>query len=257
VEIRRPKSKNRKKAEGRTLWQPEIPNLGFPSSEFFRPSKFGRWIWAAVMAISTPLLARAAEANGASDLPPAALVPPRGEILPSFGEQYGAWLVLAAILVLGMISVGVWLLLRPKAPMPVRYAALARQELEPLRQRQEDGTLLSRTSQIVRRYVAATFALPPNELTTAEFCQAVLQNQKIGPDLSNEASEFLRACDIRKFAPAAPGPALGAVDRALRIIERAEGRVLELNRLSDPQNPDASDSRPPSAGSQQGMPSGA
>ena len=62
--------------------------------------------------------------------------------------------------------------------------------------------VLSEASQILRRYVAAAFAWPPAELTTAEFSAALAGDEKIGPELARTLSNFLRECDERKFAPA-------------------------------------------------------
>src|SRR5262249_19221686 len=111
-------------------------------------------------------------------------------------------------------------------------AAQARQELEPLRQRAEDGNVVSRVSQIIRHYVANVFALPQGELTTTELSGTLLQNQNIGPELGGDMVKFLRECDLRKFAPAQPQAPLDAVSRALGLINRTESRVAELNQLA-------------------------
>jgi hypothetical protein len=79
-------------------------------------------------------------------------------------------------------------------------------------------------SQAVRRYFGVVFALPPGELTTTEFCQAIGANSQVGPDLSTATSDFLRRCDERKFAPDAPPQATGAAEDALKLVEQAEGR---------------------------------
>jgi len=210
------------------------------------------------MVVAFALRLTAAEPDGTSDLVPPSLLPPRGEIPPGFWEQWGGWVVLGSVLLLIMVGVLIWLVSRTKPPEPVPPAIIARQDLAPLRERPEDGALLSRTSQIVRRYVAAAFTLPPEELTTTEFCRAVKENSQVGPELSMEAAEFLRACDLRKFAPSPAGPALGAVDRALAIIDHAEIRRRQLHEPSVPPLLSAREADSGANGSRvQGAPDGA
>ncbi len=126
----------------------------------------------------------------------------------------------------------VWFLTRPKPPVILPPAVQARQALEALRQLAEDGALLSRVSQILRRYFAAAFGLPPGELTTAEFCRALAGLEPVGSELAGEVSDFLRQCDQRKFAPAAPAPPLGAVAQALKLIDLAEARLAWLRQAA-------------------------
>jgi hypothetical protein len=157
------------------------------------------------------------------------LRPPHAEIPPTFWEQYGLWVILCGVLVLGLVCVAAWFLTRPKPPVIVPPEVQARQALEPLRQQPEDGALLSRLSQILRRYVIAAFDLPPGELTTTEFCRAIAGHDPVGPDLSATLSEFFRQCDQRKFAPPpAPAPPFGAVAQALNLIDQAQARRLAL-----------------------------
>ena len=211
-------------------------DFGFRISAFFRPSDFGLRVSSAAQLLGTPLLALAADTNGTSEVPESSLRPPRGEIVPGFWEQNGTWLILGAILLLFGLAALVWLLVRPKSAVPIPPAVEARRELEPLQQNPEDGGLLSRVSQILRRYVAAVFALPPGEFTTAEFTQTLANNPKVGSALGGEVTDFLRACDLRKFAPSPAQSPLGAVSRALSLIERAESRVTELAQLAAAQN---------------------
>jgi hypothetical protein len=177
-----------------------------------------------------PLLA-ATNPISADDIPP--LRPVRPEIPPSFWEQNGLGVVIAAGSCVLLVAAVVWLLVRPKPPVPVPPAVQARRELEPLRQQPEDGALLSRVSQVLRRYVAAAFGLPTGELTTAEFSRAIDGYEQIGPELSAACLDFLRQCDQRKFAPIPPLPPLGAVSRALQLIEIAEARLATLAQPPD------------------------
>ena len=113
------------------------------------------------------------------------------------------------------MGVAIWWATRPKPPVIIPPEVQARGDLESLRKLAEDGRVLSKVSQAVRRYFGAAFALPPGELTTAEFCRAMAANDQVGSELSTTTSDFLRRCDERKFAPDAP--ARGNGRRRLRF----------------------------------------
>ena len=158
------------------------------------------------------------------------LRPPREEIPPTFWEQHGWWwVVVLAVLSLALIGAALWFLRRPK-PLPIVPPDVqARRALEPLRQQAENGLVLSRVSQILRHYVAAAFALPPEEMNTTEFCRAIACHQQLGPQLAIDVEDFLRQCDVCKFAPVrdalvSPAGKQGAVEYALVLIGRAEAR---------------------------------
>jgi hypothetical protein len=173
-----------------------------------------------------PLVPLRAATNAPDAIPP--LRPPSAELPPGFWEKYGLLTVLGALLALVLLGVAGWLLARRKpVPLPAPET-LARRALDPLRRQPEEGALLSRVSQVLRRYLVAAFGLPPEELTSAEFCRLLRQNQKVGPELSAGLAEFFSRCDERKFAPAVPRPALGAVEQALEFIEAAQRRLAQL-----------------------------
>jgi hypothetical protein len=183
------------------------------------------------------LLARSAfsQTNAVSgeEIPP--LRPLRGEMPPSFTEQYGLWLLFGGIFALILVCVIIWLLTRPKPPRTIAPAVEARSALEALRQRAEDGAVVMRVSQTLRRYLAAAFEMPPEELTTTEFCQALTHARRVGPELSTDVARFLRECDMRKFAPSflpSTAPALGAVQQALKLIDEAEARLTQLRQAA-------------------------
>jgi hypothetical protein len=163
-------------------------------------------------------------------IPP--LLPPRGEIPPSFWEQHGLLVVLVGLLLLGLVCAGIWWLMRPKAPVITPPAEQARQALEPLGRQPEDGAVLSRVSQVMRHYLAAAFGLPAGEQTTAEFSRVLVSHAAIGPALSVPVTNFLRQCDERKFAPGSAGAPLGAVAQALQLLEQAEARRRALSALA-------------------------
>ena len=167
------------------------------------------------------------------DLPP--LRPPRGEIPPTFWEQNRPWVTIGGALLLGLAGTAVWWLRRPRPAVIVPPEVQARQALEPLREQPEDGAVLSRISQTLRRYVGAAFGLPPGEMTTADFCRAIAGHERLGTELSATLGDFLRSCDERKFAPPAPMPALGAAARALKLVELAEARRAQLRQADQAQ----------------------
>ncbi len=159
--------------------------------------------------------------NASDDIPP--LHPLRPEITLTFWERYGARIIGGSVLLLAGAGAVVWRLTRPKPTEILPPEVRARQELEPLRRLPENGAVLTRVSQVLRRYCAEVFELPPVELTTTEFCQSITSVEMIGPELGTALSDFLHRCDQRKFAPEPPPP-LDAVEQALKLIARAQER---------------------------------
>jgi hypothetical protein len=92
--------------------------------------------------------------------------------------------------------------------------------------------VLSRTSQVLRSYVASSFRLSSGELTTTEVCDAISKNTEVGPELATDITDFLRSCDLQKFSPAPPQARLGAVPKALAIIDKAESRLVAIRQVS-------------------------
>jgi len=150
-----------------------------------------------------------------------ALRPPYAELPPTFWEQHGSVMVVSGMVLLALVALGVWLGLRTKPVEIVPPQVRARNELEALQALPEDGAVLSKVSQALRRYFIAAFALPPGEFTTAEFCRVIGANEKISAELSAAVAEFLRDCGERKFAAVPVAPS-SAVARALDLVERSE-----------------------------------
>jgi len=188
--------------------------------------------------VTQTILGAATNPAAADAIPP--LRPPRGEIPPGFWEQYGWWIIVAGVLLLGAAGAAVWWMRRSRPAVAVPPEVLARQALEPLRGQAEDGAVLSRISQVLRRYGSAAFGLPAGEMTTAEFCRAIAEPGRLGAELSTALGDFLRQCDERKFAPASPKPALGAAEQALKLLAQAEAHRAELRQA------DAARPAPPS-----------
>jgi hypothetical protein len=169
-------------------------------------------------------------AQTTDDIPP--LRPPHAEIPPTFWEQHTASISLASFALLALVGMVIWFATRPKPPVIIPPEVRARCDLESLRRLPEDGRVLSKVSQAVRRYFGAAFALPSGELTTAEFCQAIAAKGAIGADLANSTSDFLRRCDERKFAPETAAGTMGAAEYALMLVEQAEAIREQLRQTA-------------------------
>jgi hypothetical protein len=166
-----------------------------------------------------PLAVAAADTN---DLP--VLAPPYGELPPSFWAQHETAIIVGGFALLAVVFLLLRAWLRPETPVIVPPEMLARRTLEKLQAQPEDGKLLSEISQALRRYLAAAFALPGGEMTTVEFCAALAADEKIGAELAQMISNFLRECDARKFSPASLVAPLNAAGRALELVSAAKVR---------------------------------
>jgi hypothetical protein len=165
------------------------------------------------------LVAFSASAQDADKIPK--LAPPYPELPPTFWEQYGNSIIIGGIVLVLLVAVGLWLGLRKSPVAIVPPEVQARNELQALKAIPEDGAILSKVSQALRRYFIAALGLPPGEYTTAEFCRVINGNEKIGVELSDSVTAFLRNCDENKFSPASATP-LSAVARVMDLIERGE-----------------------------------
>jgi hypothetical protein len=203
-----------------------------PCVRQFRISKFAFRILTFALA-SLASSAFAATNISADDDDATKLRPPRGEIPPTFWETYSIWILIGALVFLALIGIIIWIVTRPKPPIIVPPEVRAREALSPLVARTEDGLVLSQVSQILRRYVAEAFGLPPGELTTTEFCSLIANHEKIGRDLASTISEFLRRCDERKFTPAPPAAPMTAAATALNLVEISQARLAELRRRAE------------------------
>jgi hypothetical protein len=82
----------------------------------------------------------------------------------------------------------------------------------------------------LHRYIATSFSMPRDQMTTREFCDGMVKNSEVGVELARETSEFLQRCDVKKFSPAPPKGSLSAVATALAIVDRAEQRLAHLHQ---------------------------
>ena len=174
--------------------------------------------------LSLAFVANAADTN---TLP--TLVPAYGEIPPTFLEQHEMAVIIGVFAFLTFAILFLKAMFRPKSKMVLPPEIVAREALTRLQSQPEDGKVLSAVSQILRRYVVAKFDLPAAELTTAEFCAALADHEKIGAELADSISSFLRECDARKFSTSAIAAPLNAAARALELVV-----LIEKHRAQTP-----------------------
>jgi Domain of unknown function (DUF4381) len=176
-----------------------------------------------VIILSLAFVAKAADTNA---LP--ALVPAYGEIPPKFFEQHGTPVIIGIFTLIVLAALALWKTFQPKPAVVLPPEIVAREALAKLQSYSEDGKVLSAVSQILRRYVVAAFGLSAAELTTKEFCAAVAADEKIGTEISNSISSFLRESDNRKFSPSPIAAPLNAAARALELVAAAEKRRPQI-----------------------------
>jgi hypothetical protein len=175
------------------------------------------------------------QTNSEATNAPLKLLPPYGELPLTFWEQHGTSIVFAGLITIALAAFGCWLIFRPRPKMIIPPEVQARQALEVLREQPEDGLLLSRVSQVLRKYFMVAFQLAPGELTTTEFCREISGNEKIGAELSSATADFLRDCDARKFSMAADSTKSDAANRALNLVKQAEQRRVQFRQLAETQ----------------------
>jgi hypothetical protein len=176
-----------------------------------------------------------AQTNSERTNAPLKLLPPYGELPPTFFEQHGTSIVFGGLGIIALAAFGGWLIFRPKPEIIIPPEVQARQTLEVLREQPEDDVILSRVSQVVRNYFIVAFQLVPGELTTAEFSRELSRCEKISPELSTAATKFLLDCDARKFSMTTGSAILDAANRALNLIEQAEQRRMQLRQPAETQ----------------------
>jgi len=184
-----------------------------------------------------PALVFAASAFGqpAQAPQPLKLLPPYGELPPTFWQQHGTAVVAITLVAVVAVAFVAWRLLRPKPLTILPVEVQTRQALKEHLGRPETGAALSAVSRILRRYFIAAFELPPSEPTTTEFCRLVSGSDSVGADLSSAVSDFLHRCDERKFSPRPPGEPLEAAARALQLLAVAEARRDQLRQSATAQ----------------------
>jgi hypothetical protein len=187
-----------------------------------RGARFSGWPahWRRVMPAGLLCLLTRTLSIAAEEAP--ILRPPRGPLVPSFWEQHG-WLVTlaAGAVVVGAAGV-IWRICRPKPVAVLPPAVVARDALRALQGCPEDDALVLRVSQVLRHYLTAALGISAVGLTTAELDAALRGHPRIGPELAARLSSFLRDCDVWKFAPVVPRAPPGFVSKALELVNQVE-----------------------------------
>jgi hypothetical protein len=155
------------------------------------------------------------------------LQPPHDELGPTFWEQRGMILVLGNLAFFMLLAALALWLRRPRKITPEAPDAIARRALEALRDRPEDPQLLMLVSRILRRYAVFAFCLPPDEFTTTELKFELQARPSMDAALAAALIEFLRQCDERKFSQAPSAGALGAVNKALELLEKIKAHCQQ------------------------------
>jgi hypothetical protein len=150
------------------------------------------------------------------------LVPPHGEIPPSFWELHAWQIILGAVALVALVLLCLVWLWRPRPVVIIPPGSRTRLDLEALHGLPEDGPLLVRVSRILRRHIAIAFDLPPDELTTGEFARALQSSGKATPEIADAIVQFLRQCDERKFSASPPASQKSVIDAALELFEKVE-----------------------------------
>ena len=170
-------------------------------------------------------LSAAAPANGdLRDIKPPLVIPS--------GWALAAWI--AGALVVAALAFFAWRYWRRRRslvpPIPVVPAHIrARQKLEQalglLGQPREFCILVSDT---IRLYLEERFDFRAPERTTEEFLHELRETNLLLPEQKDSLGEFLRRCDLVKFARYEPGePELRDLHgAALRLVEETEPRLV-------------------------------
>jgi hypothetical protein len=169
-----------------------------------------------------------------------ALAPPYGEIPPTFEERFnpatksGQAIFIFIVVLAVLLFFVIWKKLHPPPPPTLPPEIVAREALAKLLRQPEDGKLLSEVSQILRRYVIAAFELPPGEFTTGEFTTALAGSEKIGAELAQTISNFLRECDERKFSAGNASNPFNAASRTLELVALVENATHRQDACATP-----------------------
>jgi hypothetical protein len=140
------------------------------------------------------------------DITGALAAPPRKLLWFEIAAIAGA---VAGAAVLALAAYRVVHRLRSRPPPPVPPEVLALRELDALRAEQwlSAGRVKEyyyRLTEIVRVYIERKFGLAAPEMTTEEFLKTLSRRQTAVPYDRQRLAEFLLACDLVKYAAAAP-----------------------------------------------------
>ncbi len=146
------------------------------------------------------------------------------------------WLLLAFV----ALAVAFWLWKRRQpgvsafvAPPPTPYEVAIRE----LRRLREENLpveeFYTRLSDVVRQYLEGQMGLRAPERTTEEFLYELQETNLLTPDQKESLGEFLKRCDLVKFAKYEPGPPElhDLHDSAMRLVEETEPIMTTLQTV--------------------------
>jgi hypothetical protein len=154
------------------------------------------------------------------------LSPPLGPLRPLGASERAVWpIALAVFVLLAAISpfaYRAWLAWRVRAAVRSAYE-VARSELDqllagPRPTGEQVGPFFVELSGVVRRYLERRFQVRSPELTTERFLEVVSDSPDLGEDDQALLRDFLRQCDLVKFAHHVPTPE--SIQHAIRMAER-------------------------------------
>lgn len=174
-------------------------------------------------------LAAGADTNALRDIKPPIEIPSGWALL---------WWALLLLAVVGLAYLA-WLYWKkrraqaqnvPVEPPHVRAKQKLREALAMIGQPREFCILVSDT---VRWYLEERFDFHAPERTTEEFLYELQGTNLLTPDQKDSLGEFLRCCDLVKFARYEPGqPELHSLhDSALRLVEETEPIMAVLEAV--------------------------
>lgn len=148
---------------------------------------------------------------------------PRGSIEAPSPDR----IILSTALILAFIVLFLGRLLRGKPmnppPLPEPIDATFRRQMANLTLLGNSPEAAAAASRAVRRYVQATYALGPGELTAWELCEQFRLQPGVDEVLHASLFDFLKECEVSRFAPdGAAGGTFEPVPRALEFFERLQ-----------------------------------
>lgn len=174
----------------------------------------------------------ASSGNGLHDIRPPVEIP-----------SLWPWIWLGvAVMAATTLAIFIWLLVQKRRPLPPLYPEVpahvrARQKLqEALALIADPKRFCTLVSDTIRHYLEERFNFHAPERTTEEFLYELRGTDLLLPDQKASLGEFLKRCDLVKFARYEPGePELRDLhESACRLIDETEPQPLPVPGASGP-----------------------
>jgi hypothetical protein len=150
----------------------------------------------------------------------------------TFWERHGVEVVIYGIAGTALLALGLWLLLRKKAALPLTPYQRALQDLQfahGLQDTGQDKVFAIAASDAVRRFLESAYHMPAPERTTEEFLQVATNHIWLQGELTTLLRRFLEFCDLAKFA----GQQFGVEERA-QLLNAAREFIDTAEKLRQP-----------------------